>query len=732
MHPAHLPMEIRLLELGEPPYAPSQISQLLDWIGSREGPCAAAELSRLELLGKAIAGSDAAGGALLASQLKDVRTDCGCWLRAVLLEAGGCFEEAAGQLRLLSEKTAGPERATVMLALARNWLRAGYMEQVWKPLAEAVKSTASLRILQNADRLLGQARKKAAAPFRRECRIALLSSFTIEFLVPVVRAQCFAAGIDASIYAGPFGQYEQEIRNPDSGLARFQPDVVVIANDWRSLGLRDEEEAPAQVIAERVGGLESLWQQIRERLGCAVIQFNFELPPFDALGHLSAALSGGRGRVLRGINLALWEAAQRSSGVVILDLEQVAARFGKDRWSDPVMWHTARQYPAVEALPVLAHQLTALLRALLGLAFKCLAMDLDGVLWGGVIGEDGLQGIELGGSAAGEAFVTFQRYVQSLARTGVLLAVCSKNNPDDATLPFRQHPEMVLKEQDISVFLANWKPKEESLREIAATLNIGLDAIVFVDDNPAERSRIRQNLPEVEVIDLPADPALYVSALSRLALFENLAITEEDRRRTASIRQNVARKVLESAAGGVDDYLVQLEIKVQLAPCDESNLPRVVQLINKTNQFNLTTRRRTDAEFRALLAAGAYTQAMRAADRFGDNGLTGVLIAVPEAESLRIDTWLMSCRVLGRRLEEAMFAALVRYAAENHYTHIIGEYIPTAKNSQVADLYLRLGCAPDGTQGESRLFRWEVGKVFPCPAMIDCADLTQRVGVAAV
>ncbi len=287
-------------------------------------------------------------------------------------------------------------------------------------------------------------------------------------------------------------------------------------------------------------------------------------------------------------------------------------------------------------------------------------------------------------------------------------------------LPFRQHPETVLREQDFAVFVANWKSKDENLREIAAALNIGLDAMVFVDDNPAERSRIRQILPEVEVVEMPADPALYISTVSRQGLFETLAITKEDQQRSTSIRQNLERKALESSAASVDDYLTQLDIKAQLAPFDEANLPRIVQLINKTNQFNLTTRRRTEAEVRALLAAGVYTQAMRTSDRFGDSGLTGVLIAIPEGDGLLVDTWLMSCRVLGRRLDEVMFAALVRYAAGNRYTHIIGEYIPTAKNSQVVDLYARLGCDAIAPDGERHFFRWETGRMFSAPAMIDC------------
>jgi FkbH-like protein len=698
------------------------IPELLDLATTRDTPCTAAELAHLEHVAGAIAAQDQAAALDLAARLESVRGDCSVWVRATLLETCGRPAEAAAALRILRERTAGEERAFVMLASARNLLSAGLLDQVWHPLAEACKSSAAPRTLRNAARLLERARKQAEPPFRRRCRIALLSSVTMDFLAPILRAQCFGAGIDAEIYIGPFNQIDQEIRDSGSGLARFQPDVIAIGTDWRWLGLRDEEESPAEAIRERVARLESLWRESRERLGATVIQFNYEVPLCDALGQLSAALPGGRGRLLRAINLELWDAARRSGGVVILDVDQIAAGFGKDRWHDPVLWHTAKQYPSASAMPALGHQLTALLRAVLGLAAKCLALDLDGVLWGGVIGEDGLAGIQLGGGPAGEAYVEFQRYLQSLARSGVLLAVCSKNNPDDARLPFRQHPEMILREHDIAVFVADWQPKDENLRRIAATLNIGMDAIVFVDDNPAERSRVRQNLPEVEVVELPADPAQYIPTLSRLGLFESLAITGEDRERTAAIRGNLERKALESTAASLDDYLAQLDIHVQLAPFDEANLPRIVQLINKTNQFNLTTRRRTDAEVRALLAAGAYTQAMRNCDRFGDNGLTGVLIAIPEGEVLRVDTWLMSCRVLGRRLDEVMFAALVRYAAENHFTHIIGEYIPTAKNSQVADLFTRLGCTPLPPDGDSRFFCWDASRPFPAPAIIDCVQ----------
>jgi len=664
----------------------------------------AADLAELERLAGAMAADDTGAALDLAARLETDRRDNAGWMRAMLLEASGRAADATDALHLVREKAAGEERATIMLASARCLLGAGKVDEVWYPLTQACKSAAP-RTLRNAARLLAQATKHAQAPVRRRCRIALESSFTIDFLAPMLKAQCFGAGIGAEIYIGPFNQYEQEIRHPESGLARFGPDVVVIATDWRSLGLGDEEELPAGFAADHTDRMQSLWRKVIE-LGARVMQFNYEVPPGDVLG--------ARGRMLRAVNVALAEAAAKTPGVAILDLDGVASRFGKDRWHDAALWHTAKQYPAAEALPALGHQITALLRAMLGLRAKCVVLDLDGVLWGGVIGEDGLGGIQLGGGPAGEAFVEFQRYLQSLASTGVLLAVCSKNNPEDALLPFREHPEMVLREQDIAVFSANWKPKDENLRDMAATLNIGLDAMVLVDDNPAERARVRQNLPEVEVVEMPADPALYVAALSRTGLFETLVVTGEDRQRTAAIRGNLERKAVEANAGSVDEYLAQLEIKAELAAFDEVTLPRIVQLIQKTNQFNLTTRRRTDAEVRALMAAGAFTLAMRASDRFGDSGLTGVLIAAREGECLRVDTWLMSCRVLGRRLDEVMFAAVVRYAEANGYRHIVGEYIATAKNGQVADLYLRLGCVADG-----HLFRWDVGKEFRAPAMIE-------------
>ena len=688
-----------------------------------------AEIARIagpltvEMIGNVerIADSAGAGGALAAA-LESESGEAAVWLRALLLEKAGRCGEASAALRKLWWTTEGEARAPLMLFSARLLLADG--ADAWYPLAEAARAANSAKLLRQVDRLLRQASKSGNPPAKRHCRLAVLSNFTVDVLAPILRAQAFGAGIALEIHLAPFNQIVQEIQQPDSKLAQFQPDAVLLAMDWRWLGFEDEEPDASGSLARRVEDIENLWKSCRERLHCFALQCNFEVPPSPAYGRLSAALAGGRGRLLRALNLELWAAAERTSGVAIVDLEETAGAFGKQNWSDPVLWQVAKQYPAAAAVPALGAEIVAVLRAVYGLTAKCVALDLDGTLWGGVIGEDGLNGIQLGGSPAGEAFVDFQKYLRAVSKSGVLLAVCSKNNEADARQPFLQHPEMVLKESDIAVFCANWQPKDDNLRAIARVVNIGTDAIVFVDDNPAERARVRQHLPEVEVIALPLEPAGYPAALARARLFEKLTLTEEDRGRTTSIQKNLERETLATSAGSVDEYLAGLGIKVELAPFDETNLPRIVQLINKTNQFNVTTRRLTNAETRALMEKGCYTQSMRVADHLGDSGLTGVLIAVPEGETLRLDTWLMSCRVLGRRLDEAMFSALVEYARRRGFARIQCEFIPTAKNSVVEDLFDRLGCQPEPSSDGRRLFSWSPEAPKPMPSVLECIDRT--------
>ena len=661
----------------------------------------------------------------LATSLESQTSLAAVWLRALLLEKLQAFDEASGVWRKLWWTTEGETRGAMMLASARCLLAAGRAADAWYPLREAAKDGGSAKLLRQVDRLLKRAAKEGPLPAKRRCRLAILSSFTNDLLAPVLRAQCFGAGIDLEIYLAPFNQIVQQIQQPDPALTAFAPDAVLFATDWRWLGFADEESDGDAAVAERLRQIEELWTACRQRFNAQVLQCNFEVPPDAGYGLLSAALAGGRGRLLRSLNLELSAAAQRSPGVAIVDVEQASAEFGRRAWSDAALWNVSKQYPAPGALPALGQEITAVLRAVYGLSAKCAALDLDGTLWGGVIGEDGVQGIQLGGTPAGDAFVAFQRYLLSLSKSGVLLTVCSKNNEADARQPFREHPEMALKESDIALFRANWEPKDENLRAIAAGLNIGLDAVVFIDDNPAERARVRQMLPEVEVVELPSEPSLYASAVAQRRLFDKLSLTAEDRERTASIQQNLERQSLAGSASNLDEYLAGLGIRVEIFPFDDLNLTRIVQLTNKTNQFNVTTRRLTESEMRALMAQGCYTQAMRTADRLGDSGLTGVMIAIPEGDTLRLDTWLMSCRVLGRRIDEAMFAALVEFARRAEFRRVRCEFVPTAKNDVVKDLFEKLGCTPAETAGESRFFEWSTDRVAVMPSVLQCVDRTQ-------
>ena len=688
--------------------------------------CTEEECARVERFAGRV-GAESAGRwrSLLAA--KKPLGEMASWLQGCLFAAAKEMGAAADSWANLQWTAEGSGRAPVLLALAAALIRSGRTAEAWQPLSSAARCAVSARHLRQVDRLLRQvAGSGVEIPSKRQCKVALAGSFTIDLLAPVFRAQCWGAGIAVQLYVAPFNQIVQEIENPESGLSRFRPDVVVIAPDWRWLGFVDDEPDPSVAVQERLAQLEGLWSVCRDRLAASVVQFSFEVPLHEPWGRLSMALPGGRSRMLQRLNLALWEAASRTPGIAILDLEQVSATYGKQRWSDPVLWQVAKQYPAPDALVPLSHELTAIHRGIFGLSAKCIVLDLDGTLWGGVIGEDGLNGIQLGGSPAGESFVGFQRWLKALSVKGILLAVCSKNNEEDARRPFQEHPEMILRESDIACFVANWRPKHENIAAIAKAINIGTDSLVYVDDNPVERAAIRQRLPEVEVIELPSEPARFIAALSAPKLFETLSLTAEDRLRTNSIRANIERGQMADATGDPDAYLAGLGIRVELVPFDEANLPRIAQLINKTNQFNLTTRRRTESEVRSLLSGGFYTQAMRVSDRFGDQGLTGVLIAIPKGDTLWLDSWLMSCRVMGRRLEEAMFSALTAYAEAHGFVSVLCEYIPTAKNSVVADLLANLGCAPISRNEGSRTYQWNAGQRFPSPEVLHVTDLTGR------
>ena len=531
-------------------------------------------------------------------------------------------------------------------------------------------------------------------------RLAVLGSSTVDHLFPGIRIGALRRNLWVTIYKGDYGQYVQDIYDAGSALHAWQPNTILFAFDSRHLlgGYQVGEAAQATEsrLNETTERIVHLWRAARDKLGCQVIQ-QTALPIYPRLfGENENRLASSPAALLDRLNERLRVLAEKE-GVTLLAMDHWAAQDGLSSWHDPALWHRAKQEIHLAAMPMYGDIVGRVLAALQGKSRKCLVLDLDNTLWGGVIGDDGLDGIVLGqGHALGEAFCDFQRYAKDLARRGVILAVCSKNDEKNALLPFEQHQDMVLKREDIACFSASWGDKATAIRSIARQLNIGLDALVFADDNPFERNIVRRELPMVAVPELPEDPALFPAMIARAGFFESLALTAEDMMRTRQYEDNSKREAAREQATDMQSYLRSLEMTLHWSRFTQVDQARVVQLINKTNQFNLTTRRYSANEVANLLDDPAVVALqMRLADKFGDNGIIAIIIGYRTDEAtIDIDTWLMSCRVLGRQVEQAALAILAAEARRMGARRLVGRYRPTEKNGMVAEHYPRLGFAP--------------------------------------
>jgi FkbH-like protein len=528
-------------------------------------------------------------------------------------------------------------------------------------------------------------------------RLALLGSSTLTHLKPGIRVGALRRGFHVDIFEGPYGMYHQLLADRSSELYAFQPDVVLLSLDAHHITAG--ETAFAEDMLNRV---RSCWQLARHELGATVIQ-QTALPIFGTvLGNNEHRYKSSPHSILQTLN-ERFRADAEQAGVHLLSVDTLAQTDGVSSWYSPAVWHRAKQEIQVKASPFYGDQVARILASIRGLSYKCMVLDLDNTLWGGVIGDDGVTGICLGpGHALGEAFASFQKYVKAMARRGVILAVCSKNDLAKAEAAFEEHPEMLLHKSDITCFVANWKDKVSNLRTIAETLNIGLDSLVFVDDNPFERNLVRQELPMVAVPELPEDPALFEETLAAAGYFEALTITTEDLNRARLYADNASRAQAQCAATDISSYLQSLGMTLFWSNFEQVSLARIVQLINKSNQFNLTTRRYTQEEVASMMSdPSVLTLQLRLTDAFGDNGIIGILIGrLTGHGELEIDTWLMSCRVLGRQVEEATLNLLVTKARELGAMQLVGFYFPTKKNALVQDHYRRLGFARTSQENE--------------------------------
>lgn len=579
-------------------------------------------------------------------------------------------------------------------------LLAARSEAIWPALRTATRAASDFSTVLS----LTTARKKAIKAGvpgggDKTIRMAMVGGSSLYPLHELVQQMIGAASSsgwwDMELWQGDYDNYISEILDPESELYTFRPDVIVLIPAHQRCvypgPLTDAPEQQKAEAARMAADLLDLCRVAHDRSGAEVILANF-LPAseFDP-GSFRVRTWGSNWSFRKLVNLEL--GINAPSFVHICDAEFLATRRGAASSHDPRAWFETKQLYSSDFAVEIAREISSIVASLHRPSKKVLALDLDNTLWGGVIGDDGMTGIEIGGThARGEAFKQFQLAIASLARRGVVLAVCSKNDYKNAAEPFEKHPEMILKLKDIACFQANWEPKSENLRRIAQELNLGLDSIVFVDDNPAEIEIVKQFVPEIETIWLGSDPAEYAGQLLNSRFFEPRSITEDDLKRGEQYQQQAARAQAMSSGTDMQAYLTSLEMHSVISEFTPVDVPRISQLINKSNQFNVTTRRRTEAEVEALLSdPDYYAFSVRLADKFGDNGLISVVIVKVEKETAIVDTWLMSCRVLKRQMEDEVANEIVRLAKQRGCTTVIGHYIPSEKNGMVRDLFPRMG-----------------------------------------
>ncbi len=532
-------------------------------------------------------------------------------------------------------------------------------------------------------------------------RIAILGGSTTHDIKDMLELFLLQQGIEPVFYESEYGQYYQDavFENPD--LAEFNPQVVFIHTSSRNIlnppAVTDTKEQADEKLEAEFARFTSMWEALAARYDCTIIQNNFEPPLYRLLGNMDVSSRQGLSNFLHCLNGKFYEYAQTHKKFYINDMAYMAADYGLERWSDPSYWYLYKYCMAVPAIPAFAYNLANIIKAVYGKNKKALSLDLDNTLWGGVVGDDGADGIEIGEeNAAAQLYSAFQKYLKELKSIGVLLTVNSKNDEENA-LSGLARPDSVLHRDDFVSFRANWDNKSDNLVSSARELNIGEDAFVFVDDNPAEREIIRVQVPRTAVpataVPDIGQPEQYIRTLDRAGYFEVTGLSEDDLKRNEMYQANAARVRQQAAFADYHDYLVSLEMEAEIAPFAPAYMSRIAQLTNKSNQFNLTTKRCSQAEIEhAASDPSCITLYGKLKDKFGDNGVVSVAFGHADyKKSFHIDLWLMSCRVLKRDMEYAMMDELVRRCREEGLEEILGYYYPTKKNGMVREFYGAMG-----------------------------------------
>lgn len=535
--------------------------------------------------------------------------------------------------------------------------------------------------------------------FSRSLKIAFLRNYTIEMLLPVIRGELALSGTYADVYLSDFDVVLQEALQPESPLYQFQPDVICVMLDYRmlspQLALMPSKLTASELESEKKRVLdyyEALLNALRRNGSAAIVLHNLFADGIPCMGVLDAQRQESEVQILAELNRSIFELCLRYTDVYLLDLHTLIYSLGWKQVFDPRAWYVSKNPFSKAALVELGQEYGKLFQVMTGRIRKCIVLDCDNTLWGGIVGEVGCHGVILGQDYPGNCYQALQREILHLYNRGILVALCSKNNEEDVLEVFRDNREMLLSLEHVAAYQINWNPKAENIRAIAKKLNIGLDSLVFVDDSEFECDSVRAQLPEVEIVHLHGDPSSYAGLLRSCGLFNALSYTQDDKMRNQNYKAEEERTRLKEAAVSMEDYLRSLQMEAHILINSMPTVPRIAQMTQKTNQFNLTTRRYTEAHIRQFMeSTDSDVIAIAVKDKISDLGIIGVMIMKYEQTVAEVDTLLLSCRALGRHIEEVLFAQGVEQARRKGCTSIVGKYLPTKKNMQVADLYPRLG-----------------------------------------
>lgn len=551
--------------------------------------------------------------------------------------------------------------------------------------------------------------------------LGLVSNANTDFIIPALVATAARYGIALKVISAPFGVTMQAALDPDASLTKAKPDAILLALDYREFipefSILEDPEMSLESAVQHVSVMANAFQ---ERCQANIIVQTIVAPPERLFGSMDRRHAGAPAWFAARFNERLSNEVCGGS-VLLLDAEYLANRVGVDAWFDRAQWITARLPFSQNMVPLYADSVARLLGSMRGKSRRVLVLDLDNTLWGGVVGDDGVEGIVLGqGDPRGEAYLDMQKAVLALKQRGILLAICSKNNADMALAAFRHHPAMLLKENDFAAMRIDWNDKASNIEAIAAELSLGLDSFVFVDDNPIEREQVRQALPQVAVLELSSNPATYSRTLLGRGYFESITFSEEDRKRADFYASQSARNALLANSRDLTGFLASLEMRISFN--DMLGWERFTQLINKSNQFNLTTRRYSQAEIMAIVGESRnLALQVRLADRFDDNGMISAIICRPIHDGWEIDTWVMSCRVLNRMVEFAVINEIVRQARSRGIRLVYGIFLATERNNMVRDHYAKLGF--ELVEDSGQMSRWvldsDVFTPFEIPIKMD-------------